>query len=101
MAIHEHLYARLLLQALMYGEGGIGPDWRKDLSIPGYIVTDARALYDHITTTGSLRADRATIMYLLAAKGLVEQALIIVRWVPTQHQFSDHLMKNMVRDLTM
>ena len=83
----------------MYGEGQIGTDWRKDLTVKGYVVTDARALYDHITTTGSLPAERATMMDLLAAKELVEQSLITMRWVPTQHQFADHLTKTMVCEL--
>ena len=99
MAVDKHLFARVLLQALMYGEDQIGADWRKDLTVNGYVVTDARALFDHITTTGSLPAERATMMDLLAAKELVEQALITMRWVPTQHQFADHLTKTMMCDL--
>ena len=39
------------------------------------------------------------MMDLLAAKELVEQGLIILRWVPTQHQYADHLTKNMVCEL--
>jgi hypothetical protein len=99
MAVDKHLYARVLLQALMHGEDKIGADWRKDLIIPGYVVTDARALFDHITTTGSLPAERATMMDLLSAKELIEQALIVMRWVPTQHQYADHLTKTMACDL--
>ena len=99
MAVDKHLFTRVLLQALMYGEANIGSDWRKDLKISGYVVTDARALYDHITTTGSLPAERATMMDLLAAKELVEQALIVMRWVPTQHQYADHLTKSMICEL--
>ena len=73
MAVDKHLYARSLLQALMHGEDRIGPDWHKDLTVPGYVVTDAKPLHDHLTTTGSLPAERATVMDLLAAKDLVEQ----------------------------
>ena len=39
------------------------------------------------------------MMDLLAAKELVEQGLIILRWVPTQHQYADHLTKSMVCEL--
>ena len=99
MVVDKHLFARILFQALMYGEGRISADRTKDLTVNGYVVTDARALYEHITTTGSLPAERATMMDLLAAKELVEQALITMRWVPTQHQFADHLTKNMVCEL--
>ena len=80
----------------MHGEDRIGADWRKNMHVGGYMVTDARALFDHITTTGSVPAERATMMDLLAAKELVEQALITMRWVPTQHQYADHLTKTMV-----
>ena len=99
MAVDKHLFTRILLQALMHGEDRIGADWRKDMHVGGYMVTDARALFDHITTTGSLPAERATMMDLLAAKELVEQALITMRWVPTQHQYADHLTKTMVCEL--
>ena len=99
MAVDKHLYSRVLFQALMYGEGRIGADWRKDLTVEGYVVTDARALFDHITTTGSLPAERATMMDLLAAKEMIEQALFTMRWVPTQHQFADHLTKTMICEL--
>ena len=99
MAVDKHLYSRVLFQALMYGEARIGADWRKDLTVEGFVVTDARALYDHVTTTGSLPAERATMMDLLAAKEMIEQALFTVRWVPTQHQFADHLTKTMTCEL--
>ena len=95
----SHLYSRVLFQALMYGERQIGADWRKDLTVEGFVVTDARALYDHVTTTGSLPAERATMMDLLAAKEMIEQALFTMRWVPTQHQFADHLTKTMTCEL--
>ena len=39
------------------------------------------------------------MMDVLAAEELVEQALITMRWVPTQHQFADHPTKNMVFEL--
>ena len=99
MAVDKHLYSRVLFQTLMYGEARIGADWRKDLTVEGFVVTDARALYDHVTTTGSLPAERATMMDLLAAKEMIEQALFTVRWVPTQHQFADHLTKTMTCEL--
>ena len=73
--------------------------WRQALTVKGYCVTDARSMYDHVNTTGSIPSERATMMDLLAAKELVEQGLIILRWVPTQHQYADHLTKNMVCDL--
>ena len=63
------------------------------------MVTDAKALFDHSTTTGSLPAERATMMDLLAATEVVEQALVTMGWVPTQHQYADHLTKSMVCEL--
>jgi hypothetical protein len=39
------------------------------------------------------------MMDLLSAKEMVEQSLIVMRWVPTQHQYADHLTKTMVCEL--
>jgi hypothetical protein len=98
-ALDKHLYARLLCHALMHGESGIGPDWRQTLKIPGFIVTDASNPYDHMITTGSLPAQRATMLDLLAAKDMIEQGLATMRWVPTQHRYADHLTKMMTCEL--
>jgi hypothetical protein len=100
MAADKHLYAQVLRQALGHGEGSIGVDWRNDFSVLSYVVTDARALYDHDTTTGNLPTERAAVMDHVIARKLIEQALIEMRWVSTQHQPADHLTQNMVRDLT-
>jgi hypothetical protein len=64
MAADKHLYAQVLRHAPGHGEGSIGADWRNDFSVSSYEVTDARAPYDHDTTTGSMPAERAWHMVL-------------------------------------
>ncbi len=100
LAVDRHLHARLLLQVMMTGEKAVDlANWRQAPTVKGYCVTDARSMYDHVNTTGSIPSERTTMMDLLAAKELVEQALIILRWVPTQHQYADHLTKSMTCEL--
>ena len=98
-AVDRQLYVRLLFQVCMYGEENMDKDWRLGLRVPGYLVTDARSLYDHLTTTGSLPAERQTMLDLLSAKELIEAGVIHIRWVPTQHQLADHLTKQMSCEL--
>ncbi|CAE8613639.1 unnamed protein product, partial [Polarella glacialis] len=65
------------------------------LNVPGVMVTDARSLYDHLTTTGSIPSERQTMLDLLCAKEMIETAQVSIRWVPTQRQLADHLTKTM------
>ena len=97
MAIDRHPYARLLFQVLMYGEqdAHFGRDWRENLKVDGYMVTDAKSLYDHLQTTGSLPAERTAMLDLLAAKELIERGIIHIKWCPTHVQLADHLTKLM------
>ena len=101
LAIDRHLYARLLFQALMYGESSchLDDDWRGHLKVSGYLVTDAKSLYDHLHTTGSMPSERSAMLDLLGAKELIDQGIIKLRWCPTQLQFADHLTKTMKSDI--
>ena len=46
IALDRHLYLRLLMECLMYGEPELGTNWRHKLKIPGTLVTDSTSLYD-------------------------------------------------------
>ena len=61
--------------SLMYGEPCFADDWRKELKIPGTLVTDARSLYDHLHKTGSIPKERQFLLELLAARELVEDGI--------------------------
>jgi hypothetical protein len=95
LALDRQLYLRLMLEAILYGEPPMGPNWRHELKIPGILVTDARSLHDHINKTGSLPSERQTLIDLLIARDLTEAETIMVRWVPTTHQLADILTKSM------
>ena len=47
IATDRHLYNKLLLEMLLYGVKKVAPSWREELRIAGYVVTDAKSLYDH------------------------------------------------------
>ena len=75
-ALDRQLYLRLLLESLLHGEPEIQGDWRHRLTVPGFLVTDARSLYDHMHKTGSVPTERQTLIDLLIAKDLVEAGAV-------------------------
>ena len=100
-ALDRQLYARLLLEAILHGEPEFTEGWRHRLKIPGIVVTDAKSLYDHLRTTGSIPAERQTLIDLLIARDLCENGVLEIRWVPTAHQLADVLTKMMKVPETM
>ena len=93
--VDRHLYLRLVTECILYGEPNYGDDWRHKLKVPGVITTDAKSLFDHISTTGSVPKHRQTLIDLLAARDLVENKTVTMRWVPTTHMLADVLTKCM------
>ncbi len=59
------------------------------MKIEGIVVTDARSLFDHLSTTGSVPKERQTLIDLLVARDLIEEKALLLRWVPTTHQLGD------------
>ena len=94
-AADEQLYLRLLSEAMSKKVPEMGFQWKENLGVPGIVVTDAKALYDHLLKTGHMTAERQTMLDILAAKQLVEGASMSVAWVPTLRQFADGLTKDM------
>ena len=94
-ALDRQLYARLLLECILYGEPNYDSNWRHHLKVPGIMVTDAKSLYDHLRTTGSVPSERQTLIDLLIARDLSEHGTVEIRWVPTAHQLADMLTKMM------
>ena len=98
-AIDRHLYARLLIQMLQQGSFKLSEDWRKDLTVQGYMVTDARSLYDHLRTTGQVPSERQTMLDLMVTREMLEASTFHLKWVPTYRQYADGLTKRMVNPL--
>ena len=100
-ALDRQLYARLVLESLLFGEPEFTEGWRHRMKIPGVVVTDAKSLYDHLRTTGSIPAERQTLIDLLIARDLCENGVLEICWVPTAHQLADVLTKMMKVPETM
>ena len=98
-ATDEQLYLRLLCEALWYGNPELGAQWKSRLRISGIAVTDARALYDHVSKTGHMTAEKQTMLDILAAKQLIESTAMKIAWVPTFRQIADALTKHMIDQL--
>ena len=94
-ATDKQLYNRLLYRALQHGEVEVPIDWREKLVNAGYMVTDAKSLFDHCHKTGGLAQERQTALDLLMVKGLMEKQLLLMKWVPTFRQIADSLTKSM------
>ena len=62
----------------------------------GYLITDAKSLFDHMTTTGQIPTERQTLLDLLVCKDLVENKVVDMKWVPTYKQFADFMTKQML-----
>lgn len=91
----HQLYNRLLYDALRFGKFKTDGTWRETLQVPGYLVTDARAIYDHCHTTGHMAQERQTALDFLMSKRMIEEKLMSLRWVPTFKQLADALTKSM------
>ena len=63
------------------------------MKIPGTLVTDAKSLYDHLVTTGSVPMERQTLIDLLVARDLHESGAVKMKWLPNRHMIADVLTK--------
>lgn len=98
-ATDEQLYLRLLCESLWYEPPVIDSQWKQKLRITGIVVTDAKALFDHLVKTGHMTSEKQTMLDILAAKQLIECTAMKVAWVPTFRQLADGLTKDMVDEL--
>ena len=95
LASDKHLYLRLLLQMMVTGDQSVAEKWRTELKVPGALVSDAKALFDHMVTTGQVPTERQTLLDVLVCKDLVENGVVKMKWVPTHKQYADCMTKLM------
>ena len=95
LAADRHLYMRLVLHLMLTGLQQIPEQWRKKLAIRGYLVTDAKSLYDHMVRTHHMPTERQTLLDVLVCKDLVENGVVTMKWVPTFKQYADAMTKAM------
>ena len=93
IALDRHLYLRLLMECLIYGEPDLGEHWRHKLRIPGSLITNRKSLYDHLTKTGSVPTERQTRIDLLVARDLSENDTVSIKWLQNKHMVADCLTK--------
>ena len=96
ICVDRHLYGRLVLDRLLYGNRPLDADWRVTMGLDGGVVTDAKSLFDHLNTTGQLPTERQTMLDLLVARHHLEAGAYMLFWVPTHRQHADGLTKKMV-----
>ena len=68
VALDRHLFVRLLLESIIYGEPDYNSSWREKLKIPGIMVTDAASLYDHLHKTGSVPQERQILSFVMTLR---------------------------------
>lgn len=95
LAADRRLYMRLILHMMLTGRQDVPEQWRQKLAIRGYLVTDAKSLFDHMTRTHHLPTERQTLLDVLVCKDLVENKVVTMKWVPTFKQYADCMTKAM------
>ena len=95
ITLDRQFYTRLLWQHLLYGPAPVRQDWRYNLIARGILLTDAKAVYDHLHKDGSVPQERQTLLDLMAAREELEAGSVELRWVPSAQQLSDALTKGM------
>ena len=88
VAVDRHMRARLILDMVLRGTYEVKPTWRTGCQVRGGIVTDAKSVFDHMSTTGQVPQERQTMLDLLAAKSLLEQKAFRLFWVLMHRQFA-------------
>ena len=63
--------------------------------MPGYLVVDAKSLYDSLMTPGSLPKERRVALDRLAVGEALARPTDEIRWVPTRHMLADIMTKHM------
>ena len=94
--VDRHLYGRLVIDRLLFGNRPLDANWRTSMGLDGGVVTDAKSLYDHLSTTGQLPTERQTMLDLMVSRHHLESGAYELFWVPTHRQFADCLTKKMV-----
>ena len=98
-AADKLLFNRVLFGALFFGKTDVQPDWRETLQAAGILLTDAKALNDHIHKIGSMASEKQAALDLLMVKRMVEQGILRVRWLPTWKHLADPLTKHMATEM--
>ena len=88
-------FARVVFAEMM-GKLPRTDHWRTALKVvPGYLVVDAKSLFDMLNKVGALTSERRVALDVIAVKEAMEEDETNLRWVPTRHMLADVLAKLM------
>ena len=88
-------YARVLFMQML---GQVdGRNWQDALKMPGYLVMDAKSLYDSLMKPGSMPKEKRVALDLAAIQEALARETDFARWTPTRHMLADVLTKAMVK----
>ena len=65
--------------------------------MPGYLVMDAKSLYDSLMKPGSMPKEKRVALDLAAIQEASARETDFARWTPTRHMLADVLTKSMVK----
>ena len=74
-----------------------GRNWQEALKMPGYLVIDAKSLYDSLMKPGSAPKEKRVALDLAAIQEALARETDFARWTPTRHMLADVLTKAMVK----
>jgi hypothetical protein len=90
-------YARVLFMQML---GKVeGRNWQEALKMPGYLVMDAKSLYDSLMKPGSTPKEKRVSLDLAAIQEALARETDFARWTPTRHMLADVLTKAMTKVL--
>jgi hypothetical protein len=88
-------YSRVLFMQML---GQVdGRNWQEALKMPGYLVMDAKSLYDSLMKPGSAPKEKRVALDLAAIQEALARETDFARWTPTRHMLADVLTKAMVK----
>ena len=88
-------FARVIFAEMM-GKLPRTDHWQEALKVvPGYLVVDAKSLFDMLNKVGALTSERRVALDVISVKEALEEDQSKLRWVPTRHMLADVLTKLM------
>ncbi len=72
-------------------------EWMSALDeIPGYLIVDAKSVYDMLIKESSAPSEKRTALDTLAVREALNRPNDHIRWVPTRHMLADAMTKCML-----
>ena len=66
-----------------------GRNWQEAWKMPGYLVMDAKSLYDSLMKPSSMPKEKRVALDLAAIQEALARETDFARWTPTRHMLAD------------